>query len=58
MLFRSMRHAINVFIGRVSSLIGTRITKELRERLQRKLIALSVEYYNRHSAGNLMSRVL
>ncbi len=57
-LASAMRHALNVFIGRLSSLIGTRITKELRERLQEKLVGLSVEYYNRHSAGNLMSRVL
>jgi ATP-binding cassette subfamily B protein len=52
------RHTLNIFIGRISSLIGTRITKELRERLHRHLLRLSVDYYNRHSAGNLMSRVL
>lgn len=49
---------IQVIIGRTSSFIGTRITKDLRERLQSKLMGLSVEYYNRHSAGSLMSRVL
>jgi ATP-binding cassette subfamily B protein len=54
----ALRHTSNVFIGRVSSIIGTRITKDLREKLQNKLIGMSVEYYNRHSAGNLMSRVL
>jgi len=52
------RQLLNVFIGRTSSFIGTRITKELRERLQRKLMSLSVDYYDRHSAGSLMSRVL
>jgi ATP-binding cassette subfamily B protein len=52
------RHTINVFIGRTSSIVGTRITRELREKLQSKLIGLSVEYYNRHSVGSLMSRVL
>lgn len=52
------RCLLNILIGRTSSVIGTRITKELRERLQRKLIGLSVEYYNRHSVGSLMSRVL
>ena len=41
------RCLLNILIGRTSSVIGTRITKELRERLQRKLIGLSVEYYNR-----------
>ncbi len=54
----AIRQGVNIFIGRVSSLIGTRITKELRERLHRHLLHLSVDYYNRHSAGNLMSRVL
>lgn len=52
------RQALNVFIGRASSAIGTRVTKELREQLQRKLLSLSVDYYDRHSAGSLMSRVL
>ena len=52
------RCVISVFIGRTSSVIGTRITKDLRQRLQAKLLSLSVEYYNRHSAGSLMSRVL
>jgi len=52
------RNCLNVFIGRTSSFIGTRITKELRERLQTKLMSLSVDYYDRHSAGSLMSRVL
>ena len=52
------RNFLNIFIGRTSSFIGTRITKELRERLQTKLMSLSVDYYDRHSAGSLMSRVL
>jgi ATP-binding cassette, subfamily B, bacterial len=53
-----LKMVIQIIIGRTSSLIGTRITKDLRERLQSKLMGLSVEYYNRHSAGSLMSRVL
>jgi ATP-binding cassette subfamily B protein len=52
------RQLLNMGISVISSLIGTRITKELRERLQAKLIGLNVEYYNRHSVGSLMSRVL
>jgi len=52
------RQILNMAISIIGSLIGTRITKELRERLQTKLIGLSVEYYNRHSVGSLMSRVL
>jgi ATP-binding cassette subfamily B protein len=52
------RCLLNIFIGRMTSIIGTRITKELREKLQAKLISLAVDYYNRHSVGSLMSRVL
>ncbi len=52
------RQLLNIVISYITSLIGTRITKELRERLQAKLMGLSVEYYNRHSSGSLMSRVL
>ncbi len=52
------RCLLNIFIGRTTSIIGTRITKELREKLQTKLMSLAVEYYNRHSVGSLMSRVL
>jgi ATP-binding cassette subfamily B protein len=49
---------VNIVIGRASAQIGTRIGKELREVLQRKLISLDVEYFDRHSVGSLMSRVL
>lgn len=54
----ALRFTLNAMIGRTCSLVGTRITRELREKLQRKLVGLSVEYYNRHSVGSLMSRVL
>lgn len=50
--------ALNVLIGRTTSFVGTRITKELRERVQTKLLSLSIDYYNRNSAGSLMSRVM
>lgn len=52
------RALLNIIITRTSSMVGTRITKELRERLQTKLMGMSVEYYNRHSVGSLMSRVM
>jgi ATP-binding cassette subfamily B protein len=58
MLASACRNLLSVFIGRLSSSISTRITRGLRERLQRKLVSLSVDYYNRHSVGSLMSRVL
>lgn len=53
-----LRALLNVFIGRTSSYIGTRITQELRGKLVDKLLSLSVDYYDRHSVGGLMSRVL
>ena len=49
---------LNVFIGRISATVGTRISKDMREMLQAKLIQLDVSYYDRHSVGSLMSRVL
>ena len=52
------RCLMGILIGQVSAYIGTRITRELREKLQRKLLRLGIDYYDRHSAGNLMSRVL
>ena len=52
------RTVVNIFVGRMSTHIGTRITKELRERLQRKFLTLGVDYYDRHATGQLMSRVL
>ncbi|HUT23662.1 MAG TPA: ABC transporter transmembrane domain-containing protein, partial [Sumerlaeia bacterium] len=55
-------HAVTQFLGvingRMSAWIGTRITFELRETLQNKLMDISVDYHDRHSAGSLMSRVL
>ncbi|MBL9116585.1 MAG: ABC transporter ATP-binding protein [Verrucomicrobiaceae bacterium] len=53
-----LRMVVNIFLGRRSSFVGTRITKELRERVQHKLLGLSVDYYTRNSAGGLMSRVM
>ncbi|MCG3181376.1 MAG: Vitamin B12 import ATP-binding protein BtuD [Phycisphaerae bacterium] len=49
---------LNVLIGRTSSWIGTRVTYDLRARLQDKLMDISVDYYDRNSVGSLMSRVL
>jgi ATP-binding cassette, subfamily B, bacterial len=52
------RAILNVFIGRISNFVGTKITRELRERLQKKFLTLGVDYYDRNSTGQLMSRVL
>jgi ATP-binding cassette subfamily B protein len=52
------RSGISIMIGRLSSKVGTQVTKELREKLEQKLMGMSVDYYDRHSVGSLMSRVL
>lgn len=49
---------LSIFIGRTSVYVGTKITFELRRKMQDKLLGLSVDYYDRHSTGALMSRVL
>jgi ATP-binding cassette subfamily B protein len=51
-------NVLNVFIGRMSAKVGTWITKDMRQMLQAKLVQLDVAYYDRHSVGSLMSRVL
>ena len=43
---------------RLSSAIGTQVTYDLRSRLFRHLMRLSVSYYDRYSTGQLMSRVV
>lgn len=54
----TLRGLLNVLIGRTSVTVGTQISKALREQLQAKLMRLSVDYYDRHAVGSLMSRVL
>jgi len=54
-LFRAI---LNIFIGRTSTYIGTRITYELRQRLQAKLSSLSVDFYDRYPVGSLITRML
>jgi ATP-binding cassette subfamily B protein len=58
MFAAASRNGLSILTGRMTALISTRITRELREKLVRKLLSLSVDYYNRHSVGGLMSRVL
>ena len=48
---------VNVIVGRIGAFVGTRIIKDMRERLFNKLTGLSVDYYDRHSTGGLMSRI-
>jgi len=54
----ALQSGLNIGIGRASAAVGTRITREMREMLQAKLLQLDVSYYDRHSVGSLMSRVL
>lgn len=53
-----MRAILNIFIGRTSTYIGTRITYELRQRLQEKLSSLAVDFYDRYPVGSLITRML
>lgn len=54
-LFRAL---LQILIGRISAAVGTKVTRDMREQLQAKLMSLNVDYYDRHSVGSLMSRVL
>jgi ATP-binding cassette, subfamily B, bacterial len=53
-----LRAFLNIGIGRLSTSIGTRITYNLRCQLHQKLSALSVDFHDRSSLGNLITRLL
>jgi ATP-binding cassette subfamily B protein len=42
--------------GRLSTYVGTRITSDMRETVLARLTQLSIDYYDRHSIGQLISR--
>ena len=42
--------------GRLTSFVGTQITTDMRESVLARLTRLSVDYYDRHSVGQLISR--
>jgi ATP-binding cassette subfamily B protein len=48
---------MNMINGRLVSRVGTQITSDLRKQLFRRLNELSVDYYDRHNVGTLVSRV-
>jgi ATP-binding cassette subfamily B protein len=48
---------MNMVNGRLVSQVGTQITSDLRKQLFRRLNELSVDYYDRHNVGTLVSRV-
>ena len=49
---------INVVTGRLSSFVGTQVTYDLRKSVFSRLTKLSVDYYDRFSTGQLISRVV
>jgi len=49
---------LNVFIGLANAKVGNRITRDLRDMLQDKLVGLGVDYYDQNPTGALVSRVL
>ena len=54
-ILRSICDSLN---GRLTSYVGTQITTDMREAVLARLIRLSVDYYDRHSVGQLCSRAL
>jgi ATP-binding cassette subfamily B protein len=53
LILRAVCDSIN---GRLSSYVGTQITSDMREAVLARLTHLSVDYYDRHSVGQLISR--
>jgi len=54
----ALRCVLGICTGLVNTAVGTRIGQELREVLHRKLISLDVDYFDRYSTGQLLTRVL
>ncbi|MCM8776770.1 MAG: ABC transporter ATP-binding protein/permease [Candidatus Omnitrophica bacterium] len=50
------RAQFNTLIGTLSTSVGTLITYSLRTRMFRKLQELSIDYYDKNSAGMIMTR--
>jgi len=53
LILRAVCDSIN---GRLSSFVGTQVTSTMRETVLARLTRLSVDYYDRHSVGQLISR--
>ena len=54
-ILRSVCDSVN---GRLSSYVGTQVTTNMREAVLARLMRLSVDYYDRHSVGQLTSRAV
>jgi ATP-binding cassette subfamily B protein len=53
LVLRAICDSIN---GRLSTFVGTQITGDMRDTVLTRLTHLSVDYYDRHSVGQLISR--
>jgi len=53
LVLRAICDSIN---GRLSTFVGTQITADMRDNVLARLSRLSVDYYDRHSVGQLISR--
>ena len=53
-----LRSVVNIYVARLSSLIGTRITTDVRQQLFAKLEQMSIDYYDRMEVGRLMNRCI
>jgi ATP-binding cassette subfamily B protein len=53
-----LKGIINMINGRLASLIGTKITFDLRQKIYRHLNDLSISFYDKNSVGQLMNRVM
>ena len=54
---RVMLSAVAFIKGRVATSVGVAITGRLRDELVTKLGTLSIDYYDRHNTGSIISRV-
>lgn len=52
-----IRMGITIAINRLSAVVGTRVTFDMRRRLFERLQQMSVDYYDRNQVGVLMSRI-
>jgi len=55
LILRAICDSVN---GRLSSYVGTQITTDMREAVLARLMRLSIDYYDRHSVGQLTSRAV
>ena len=54
-LFRAV---VNIFVSRLATYIGTRITHDVRQQVFEKLQQMSIAYYDRMEVGRLMTRCM